>query len=483
MRLDLRPIGYVIGILLTLLGITMLIPMGIDFSEGRGFVGVFAESALITILTGSFLAIACSNGKSEGLDIQKTILLTTGVWVALPLFGSIPFIIGSTQLSFVDALFEAVSGVTTTGSTVLSGLEDLPKGILLWRGILQWLGGIGIIVVAMVFLPELRVGGMQIFRAEAFDTMGKILPRATTISLQIFVIYLGITIACALSYVAVGMSAFDAIVHSFTTVSTGGFSNYDKSFGHFSEAVEYVAIVFMIMAALPFVRYVQLVNGNSRAIFSDTQIKTFLVTTLVIATFAFFVLNSLFPGDWENAFRKALFNITSIISGTGYSSDNYMKWGGVLVSVIFFIGLIGGCAGSTTCSVKVFRYQLVASAILLQLRKIRYPHRVVVLKYDNRPVAEDVLHSVMTFFVVFFLSLGVLSILLSMTGLDLITSISGAVTALGNIGPGLGDRIGPSGNFMGLNDAAKWLLIIGMLVGRLELMAVYILFTRRFWRN
>ena len=291
MRLDLRPIGYVIGILLTLLGITMLIPMVIDFSEGRGFVGVFAESALITILTGSFLAIACSNGKSEGLDIQKTILLTTGVWVALPLFGSIPFIIGSTQLSFVDALFEAVSGVTTTGSTVLSGLEDLPKGILLWRGILQWLGGIGIIVVAMVFLPELRVGGMQIFRAEAFDTMGKILPRATTISLQIFVIYLGITIACALSYVAVGMSAFDAIVHSFTTVSTGGFSNYDKSFGHFSEAVEYVAIVFMIMAALPFVRYVQLVNGNSRAIFSDTQIKTFLITTLEIATIAIYDLN------------------------------------------------------------------------------------------------------------------------------------------------------------------------------------------------
>ena len=461
MRLDLRPIGYVIGILLTLLGVTMLVPMAVDFSEGRGFVGVFAESALITILTGSFLAIACSNGKAEGLDIQKTILLTTGVWIALPLFGSIPFIIGSTQLSFVDALFEAVSGVTTTGSTVLSGLESLPKGILLWRGILQWLGGIGIIVVAMVFLPELRVGGMQIFRAEAFDTMGKILPRATTISLQIFVIYLGITIACALSYVAVGLTAFDAIVHSFTTVSTGGFSNYDNSFGNFSGPAEYVAIFFMIIAALPFVRYVQLVNGNSWAIFTDTQIKTFLITTLSIAIFVFFVLNSLFPGDWENSLRKSLFNITSIISGTGYSSDNYMKWGGMLVSVIFFIGLIGGCAGSTTCSV----------------------NRVVVLKYDGRPVAEDVLHSVMTFFVVFFLSLGVLAILLSLTGLDLVTSVSGAVAALGNIGPGLGDRIGPSSNFMGLNDAAKCLLIIGMLVGRLELMAVYILFTSKFWRN
>ena len=237
------------------------------------------------------------------------------------------------------------------------------------------------------------------------------------------------------------------------------------------------------MAALPFVRYVQLVNGNSRAIFIDTQIKTFLTATFLIATFVFFVLNNLFPGDWESALRKSLFNITSIISGTGYSSENYMAWGGLLVSVIFFIGLIGGCAGSTTCSVKVFRYQLVASAILLQLRKIRYPHRVLVLKYDGRPVAEDVLHSVMTFFVVFFLSLGVLAILLSMTGLDLITSVSGAVAALGNIGPGLGDKIGPSSNFMGLNDAAKWLLIIGMLVGRLELMAVYILFTRKFWRN
>jgi trk system potassium uptake protein TrkH len=373
MQLDLRPIGYVIGILLTLLGIAMLVPMFVDFLEGRGFVGVFAESALITVLTGSFLAIACSNGKAEGLDIQKTILLTTGVWIALPLFGSIPFIIGSTQLSFVDALFEAVSGVTTTGSTVLSGLQDLPKGILLWRGILQWLGGIGIIVVAMVFLPELRVGGMQIFRAEAFDTMGKILPRATTISLQIFVIYLGITVMCALSYVAVGLTAFDAIVHAFTTVSTGGFSNYDSSFGHFSGAVEYVAIIFMIMAALPFVRYVQLVNGNSRAIFSDTQIKTFLITTFLVATFVFFVLNNLFPGDWESALRKSLFNITSIISGTGYSSDNYMAWGGMLVSVIFFIGLIGGCAGSTTCSVKVFDISWLLLLFCYSLEKFAIP--------------------------------------------------------------------------------------------------------------
>ena len=347
---------------------------------------------------------------------------------------------------------------------------------------MQWLGGIGIIVVAMVFLPELRVGGMQIFRAEAFDTMGKILPRATTISLQIFVIYLGITIACALSYVAVGLTAFDAIVHSFTTVSTGGFSNYDTSFGNFSGPAEYVAIFFMIMAALPFVRYVQLVNGNSRAIFTDTQIKTFLITTLSIAIFVFFVLNSLFPGDWENSLRKSLFNITSIISGTGYSSDNYMKWGGMLVSVIFFIGLIGGCAGSTTCSVKVFRYQLVASAILLQLRKIRYPHRVVVLKYDGRPVAEDVLHSVMTFFVVFFESWSACNIAV----INRIRSYHvgfGGGGSLRQYWSWLGDRIGPSSNFMGLNDAAKWLLIIGMLVGRLELMAVYILFTRKFWRN
>ena len=399
------------------------------------------------------------------------------------MFGSIPFILGYTNANLVDAIFEAVSGITTTGSTVFNELDKLPKGLLLWRGILQWLGGIGIIVVAMVFLPELRVGGMQIFRAEGFDTLGKILPRATTIAFQISIIYVGITIACGLSYVLAGMNFFDAVVHAFTTVATGGFSNYDGSFSVFSWKVEYVAILFMILSALPFVRYVQLINGQGTAVLKDPQVKTFILLIILLVLLSTFVLSIQLNLSFELVFRKALFNITSILTGTGYASTNYMLWGGFLVSLLFFVGLIGGCAGSTTCSVKIFRYQIVFASIASQLKRIHSPNGVFIPRYQGRQISDDILNSVLTFFVVFFASLGILAVLLSLTGLDLITSLSGAAAALANIGPGLGETIGPDGNFSSLSDTAKWLLIAGMLIGRLELMAVYILFTLKFWRN
>ena len=480
--LELRPVGYVIGLLVAILGATMALPMLADIVEGREHWPVFLESGVITMLTGGLIALSCSNGVKEGLTLQQTFLLTTGVWVALPVFGAIPLVMGATQLRFVDAMFEAMSGLTTTGSTVISGLDGLPSGILLWRGILQWLGGIGIIVVAMVFLPELRVGGMQIFKSEAFETMGKILPRATAIAAQISVVYLGLTILCVLSYAAVGMDAFDAIVHAFTTMSTGGFSNYDASFGTFSGPAEYVASVFMILAALPFVRYVQMVNGASGPILRDTQVRAFLGTILVLVVITSVVLTSIFPHHWEQALRESLFNITSIITGTGFASVDYMNWGGFLISMFFFIGLVGGCAGSTSCSVKIFRYQLLFASIRVQLLRIRSPHGVFTPRYDRRPVGPDVLGSVMSFFVFFLVSLGLFSVGLELTGLDLITSVSGAATALANVGPGLGDMIGPSGNFAGLNDAAKWMLTAAMLIGRLELLAVYAIFTVRFWR-
>ena len=481
--IDMRPVGYVIGILVIFLGLTMFAPLAADIGEDNGHWPVFAISAAITIISGGFLALASSNGTHVGLDIQKTFLLTTLVWVVLSIFASIPFLLGYTNAVLVDAIFEAVSGITTTGSTVFSDLDKMPKGLLLWRGILQWLGGIGIIVVAMVFLPELRVGGMQIFRAEGFDTLGKILPRATTIAFQISIIYVGITIACGLAYVLAGMNFFDAVVHSFTTVATGGFSNYDNSFSVFSWKVEYVAILFMILSALPFVRYVQLINGQGTAVLKDPQVKTFIFLICFLVVLSTLVLSLQLNLSFELVFRKALFNITSILTGTGYASTNYMLWGGFLVSLLFFVGLIGGCAGSTTCSVKIFRYQIVFASIASQLKRIHSPNGIFIPRYQGRQISDDILNSVLTFFVVFFASLGILAVLLSLTGLDLITSLSGAAAALGNIGPGLGETIGPDGNFSSLNKTAKWLLICGMLIGRLELMAVYILFTLKFWRN
>lgn len=480
--LDMRPVGYVIGLLVAILGATMVLPMLVDLSEGSGEWPVFLQSGVITILVGGLIALSCSNGVKQGLTIQQTFLLTTGVWLALPVFGALPFMMGESELRFVDAFFEAMSGLTTTGSTVLSGLEELPRGLLLWRGLLQWLGGIGIIVVAMVFLPELRVGGMQIFRSEGFDTFGKILPRATEISSRISVIYVTLTMACAVGYVTTGMSMFDASVHAMTTVATGGFANYDDSFGVFPPGVEYVAVLFMILAALPFVRYVQLTSGNAKPLWRDPQIRGFLVAAFVVV--ALLTLWKFTQGEasGEEGFRKTLFNTVSLMTGTGFASTDYMAWGALPVTVLFFTGLIGGCAGSTACSIKIFRYQLLFASIRAQLQRIRTPHGVFTPRYDGRAVGPDVLSSVISFFVFFIVTLGLVAWGLGMTGLNLTTSVSGAAAALGNIGPGLGDEIGPAGNFAGLTDTAKWILIAAMLIGRLELMAVYAILTISFWR-
>jgi len=479
---DLRPVGYVLGLLISALGLTMVIPMFADLIAGNGHWGTFAESAAITTVLGVILTLACANALMRGLSIQQTFMLTTGVWLVLPIFGALPFVLGATEARVVDAFFEAMSGMTTTGSTVFTGLDTLPQGILLWRGLLQWYGGIGIIVVAMVFMPELRVGGMQIFRSEAFDTMGKILPRAAEIASRISVIYLTPTIACGLTYLALGMAPFDALVHSLTTMSTGGFSTRDASFGAFQGPMEYAAAIFMILASLPFVRYVQLLAGSAKPFYRDTQVAAYLSIILTL-TVVLTVYRILANGDrFEHGLREGVFNVTSVISGTGFSSVDYQLWGPLPVVLFFFIGLIGGCAGSTSCSIKIFRYQLLFASISTQVRRLYAPHGIFEPRYNGRPVAEEVISSVMAFFVLFFVSLGITTVLLGLTGLDFVTAISGAATALGNIGPGLGDQIGPSGNFQNINDTAKWILAFAMLIGRLELMVVFVLFTTTFWR-
>ncbi|MEO0379461.1 MAG: TrkH family potassium uptake protein, partial [Pseudomonadota bacterium] len=408
--LDLRPIGYVIGLLVAMLGLAMLLPLLMDLADGNDHWTAFAQSGIITLLIGGAIALSCANGVHDRLTIQQTFLLTTGVWLALPVFGALPFYLGATEARYVDAFFEAMSGLTTTGSTVFSGLDALPRGLLLWRGILQWLGGIGIIVVAMVFLPELRVGGMQIFRTEGFDTFGKILPRATEIASRISVIYVGLSLICALAYISAGMGPFDSVVHAMTTIATGGFSNYDASFAAFNPAVSYVACLFMIMAALPFVRFVQLSAGTARPFLHDTQIHVFLVTALVIA--ALITGWNLWEANasGEQALRTALFNSVSLMTGTGYANADYGQWGSFAIAVLFFTGLIGGCAGSTACSIKVFRYQLLFASIKAQLQKTRSPHGVFTPRYAGRPVGEDVLNSVMSFFMFFTVTLGLLSV-------------------------------------------------------------------------
>ncbi len=479
---DMRPVGYVVGLMVMTLGLAMCLPLLVDLAEGQGNWTVFAQSAVLTILIGGLVALSCRNGVADHLTIQQTFLLTTGVWVILPFFAALPYAMGETNLDATDAIFEAMSGLTTTGATVISGLEELPKGLLLWRGLTQWLGGIGIIVVAMVFLPELRVGGMQIFRSESFDTFGKILPRATEISSRISVIYLSLTMVCASLYLLSGMDVFDATVHAMTTVATGGFANYDISFAAFSPSAQYVAVVFMMLAALPFVRFVQLTAGTAKPLLRDPQVRGFFMTAFILV-----LILTLWQvqrqGDLsEAAFRRVLFSTVSILTGTGYANADYMTWGAFPVAMLFFIGLIGGCAGSTSCSIKVFRYQILFASVRVQLQRIYSPNGIFTPRYQGRPVVDDVLNSVMSFFVFFVVTLGVMAVGLGLTGLDFVTSVSGASAALANIGPGLGDIIGPAGNYEPLNDVSKWILSAGMLIGRLELFAVYAIFTLAFWR-
>ena len=478
---EFQPVGHVIGRLTAALGGAMLIPAALDLvDESRGWAG-FVVAAFATIAAGAALTVLTRREGQAGLTRRQAILLTVLVWVVLPIFGALPFVFSAPQASYTDAFFEAMSGLTTTGATVFDNLDEAPRGMLLWRAMLQWFGGVGIVVVAMVFLPALKIGGMQFFRTESFDLIGDILPRAAEAASQLSVIYLGLTAACVLGYSAAGLSAFDAVCHAMTTVSTGGMGNYDASFGAFNREAQYVAVIFMALAALPFLRLMQMARGQVRPMWRDAQIRGFLMILTAVA--AIMVAHQIVRDarEFEPTLRAALFNVTSILTGTGYASEDFNAWGGFPVALFFILALIGGCAGSTSCSAKVFRYQILLAALAIQLRRIHAPHGVHTLRYQGRPVDADVLSSVMGYFLVFAAALGMWAVLLSLTGMDTISSISGSVASLANVGPGLGETIGPDGNYQNIPESAKWILSAGMVLGRLEFMSVLVLFTGAFW--
>lgn len=479
--IDLRPVGYVIGLLIVALGVAMLVPVVFDALAGDGQAPILFQISLLTMVTGGLVALACANGAGGNMTLQQIFLLTVGVWVALPLFGALPFIAGATQASFTDAMFEAVSGVTTTGATVFVGLDDLPIGINMWRVILHWLGGLGIVIVAMLFLPVMKVGGMQFFKSEGFDTLGKILPRAMDISSALIRIYVGMTIACVLTYNAMGMNGTDALMHALSTVSTGGFSSYDASFGVFSGPLEYACVFFMLAATLPFIRYVQILHGHYTPIWRDQQIRAYLRWNLyaALAITVYHVWGDNVPV--LDAFREGLFNVVSAFSGTGFVSTDLSQWDAFPILVIIMVGLIGGCTSSTGCSVKVFRYLILFEAIKVQIRRLRSPSAVIAVRYEGKVVTIDVLDSVILFFTMFLLTFGVLVVLLSLAGLDVRASITAAWTSIANVGPVFGAGVGATGALNEFPTSAKWIMIIGMLLGRLELLTVYVLLMPRFW--
>ncbi len=481
--LDLRPVGYVLGLLTIVLGGAMLFPMLLDLADGNRNWQAFAVSSALAISLGGSVALASANFDMRQMSVREAFLLTTATWSVLPLVGAIPFVLGEPDVSLTDAYFEAVSGMTTTGSTVFPGLDHLPRGVNLWRGILQWLGGLGIVIVALIFLPVMRVGGMQFFRSEGFDTLGKVLPRTIDISRGLIQAYVVLTLACAITYGALGMSWFDATVHALTTLSTGGFSSTDQSFAAFIGPAEYAAVVFMILASVPFIRFIQIANGDPWALLRDVQVRAML-RWMAYACGTVVLYRIVVLGDHpETALREGTFNIVTIWTGTGYGSADITAWGSFPFAVIFVAGLIGGCTASTGCSVKIFRYLVLKEALKNQVRMLVSPRTVTVPRLDGRPIERDVIDSVMTFTVLFFLTLGVSAVALSLTGMATETAITAAWTSVANIGPAFGPEVGPSGSMEGFPTPAKWIMIFGMLVGRLELLAVYVLFTVAFWRG
>ena len=443
---------------------------------------VFAGSSALSLFVGVTL-ILTNRSPITRFSIRQAFILTTLSWLVLTMFAALPFAFANLGLSYTDAFFEAMSGITTTGSTVITDLDSAAYGILLWRALLQWLGGIGIIVMAVAIMPMLHIGGMQLFRMESSDRSEKVMPRVTQIASGVGFIYLTLTAICAAALWGAGFDGFDAVAHAMTTIATGGFSTSDYSVGGFGNpTAEIIITLFMIIGGLPFVLYLQAVRGNPGAILRDSQVRWFLnvVGFSILALFTWFYMEHDVPvGD---ALRMVAFNVVSIITGTGYSSTDYGGWGGFALGVFFFIMFIGGCAGSTTCGIKAFRFQILYATAEAQIRRLLQPHGVFVAHFNRRPITEEVAASVMSFFFLFVATFTVLALLLGAIGLDFITAVSGAATAICNVGPALGEIIGPTGNFATLPDAAKWVLSAGMLLGRLELFTVLVLFAPSFWR-
>jgi len=481
---DFRSVIHIIGLLLCIEAIAMMIPMVVDLIYGNSDWDEFFLSALITFVIGLVLYYSFKKKKIV-IKIRQAFVLTIASWVVIAVFASLPFIYTSANLNYTDAFFEAISGITTTGATVINNLDELNNGILIWRSLLQWFGGIGIIVLAMAILPTLQIGGMQLMHMEQDDPYEKTLPKINQFVFEIFTLYSFLTLVCAFLYFSQGMSGFDSIAHAMTTISTGGFSTHNKSFGFFNSLpIESIGILFMIIGSLPFVVFLKFIHGEGKSIFKDDQIKLFIsILILLIIITSFWINNNYFNSNFIYSIRLAAFNITSILTGTGFTSVNYNMWGSFGLVIMIIIMFIGGCAGSTTGGIKIFRLQLLFRGSKTQIRKLTQPHGVFITSFNNKTVTDETFNSIMGFFFMYILIFILAAISLSFFNLDFLTSFSAAASAISNVGPGLGPIIGPNSNYSALPEGAKWILSFTMLVGRLELFTFLVLLSTSFWKK
>ena len=477
-----KTVFYTLGTLQIILGIFMLIPVIIQLIYNELDSG-FVSASIITIIFGVLFFLS-NLDHNKNIDLPQAFILTALSWVSIAIFGSLPFIFSDLSLKFTDAFFESMSGITTTGSTIITDLDNAPKGILLWRAILQWLGGIGIILMAITLMPLMNIGGMQLFKISSNDSAEKILPKSKEVSLRLIIIYSILTFTCGLFYKVFGMNYFDSLTHSMTTIATGGFSNYNDSIGHFNSAlIETNAIIFIILGSIPFIAYIKYLNGDKKIFYKDSQISFFL-KTIVISVFIIFIFLVLKNINSETfLLREVIFNVVSILTGTGYVTTNYSDWGSFPLIFFLILMFIGGCAGSTACGLKIFRIHILYKFFVMQLKKYIYPRGVFVLKYGDSVLNEKFISSIISFVFLYIVIFFIITMLLSISGLDFITAVSGAATSISNVGPGLGGIIGPNGNFSLLPDFSKWVLSIGMILGRLELFAIIVLFIPSFWKR
>ncbi len=480
---DFRSILYIIGLILCIEAIAMLFPMAVDIIYQNSDWQIFFFSSLVTFIIGLVLYISFKNQKKI-IRIREAFALTVFSWIIVAVFAALPLIYSSSQLNFTDAFFESISGITTTGATVISNLDQLSEGILIWRSLLQWFGGIGIIVLALSILPTLQIGGMQLLHTEHDDPYEKTLPRINQFIFEILIIYLCLTFVCGVFYFISGMNGFDAIAHAMTTIATGGFSTHDSSFGHFNSMnIEFVSVLFMIVGSMPFVLYLKIVHGDWKSFIKDDQVKLFIIIIIMLVFFTTLWINLYLQENIIYSFRIASFNIISILTGTGYTSSDFNSWGGFGLTVMFIIMFIGGCAGSTTGGVKIFRLQLLFRAAQTQIKKLTHPHGVFVTFFNQKSVAEDTFNSIMVFFFMYILIFILAAIILSFIGLDFLTAISASASAISNVGPGLGNLIGPNGNYDIIPTGGKWVLLLTMLIGRLELLTFLVLLSVSFWKK
>jgi len=477
-----KTVFFTLGILQIILGVFMIIPIIIQFIFNEQDAS-FISASLISIVFG-ILFFLSNIDHDKKLNLPQAFVLTALSWICIAVFGSLPFIFSNLEMSLTDSFFESMSGITTTGSTVINNLNEAPKSILFWRAILQWLGGIGIILMAITIMPIMNVGGMQIFKVSSNDTAEKILPKFKEVSNRLIIIYSSLTVLCAIFYKSFGMGFFDSLTHSMTTIATGGFSNYNESLGYFDNyLIETTSIIFIILGSIPFITYIKFLNGDKKIFFNDTQIKTFIKIIIFSIILIFIYLLASKENFLEFNLRSISFNVISILTGTGYVTKDFNQWGDF--PIVFFLALmfIGGCAGSTACGIKIFRIQILGLFLINQIKKIIYPRGVFVIKYEKNNIDDKFMASVISFIYLYIIIFFILTSILSLTGLDFVTAISGAATSLSNVGPGLGDVIGPNGNFSSLSNVSKWVLSAGMILGRLELFAILVLFVPSFWRK